>query len=73
MLPYIVWSAGIVFLTEIIKNQGLWTGVKKAIMSIINGTSFAFFIPLFGIYLSMPIISAIDEKYKDKVLLWGDI
>ena len=72
VLPFLVWSI-IALLYRIYYSKTIMLSQLnfKFVFNGIFGTSFLsiywFFIPLFIIYLIIPILSAIDEKKQDKV------
>ena len=74
-LPFIVWSIiGLLFRILYVKDINInqlnfsfiWNGIfNSEFISI-----YRFFIPLFIIYLFIPILSAVDDKYKKKIYIY---
>ena len=69
LIPFFFWS--IVAMLFRIKFYGYETNsIKDVISGIFNTNYFSiywFFIPLFAIYLSMPMLSAVSKEYRTKV------
>lgn len=63
VMPFLFWS----FVATITVGGGFSCGVKRFIISVINGSSlpvYWFFIQLFACYLSFPILGAIQDKRR---------
>lgn len=72
VVPFLCWS--IIWMLEC-HFVGEWSvgGIKGVIEGIINTTYnsvYWFFIPLFSIYLSMPLLSAINRELRNSVFLY---
>jgi len=72
-IPFLIWSAiGIIYMC--LKGAMTVTfdlaGLKNIILSILNVNVISiywFFVPLFGIYLCIPLFSAIKEELREQV------
>lgn len=73
-LPYLFWSFALYLFIIFAKYRSFSSVTIRKLFDIgLNGTSLDFFIPLFGIYLSMPIITAISKELREKVFVYAAI
>ena len=75
VIPFIIWSIfALLFRIYYIKNIDLNVVDAKYIFNGMLATNFLtiywFFIPLFIIYLVIPVLSAIDKKYRNSVFMY---
>ena len=73
LIPFLVWSAGGVVYKCI---MGWYTvefsfrGITTIILDILNVNVipiYWFFVPLFGMYLTIPLLAAVEQKYRESV------
>lgn len=73
-IPYLFWSFALYFFIVFAKYKSFSSVTVSELFNIgLNGDSLDFFIPLFGIYLSMPIITAINKDLRDKVFIYSAV
>lgn len=68
LIPFIVWSVFSIFYRYQICGWQ-YSGGRDLINGIINtkfNSVYWFFIPLFAVYMSIPLLSTIDQKYRIK-------
>ena len=67
VIPFILWSVIAGIFISLIRNQPFDFNVRHIIDNIINAKYFSiywFFPPLFAVYLSMPLIGAVQDKIR---------
>lgn len=75
LIPFLFWSVVALFYAAIVSNWQDWNPIH-IISNILNTrymSIYWFFIALFAIYLSIPILSAVDERLKMKVYKYAII
>ena len=71
-IPYLFWSFALYLFIVFAKYRSLSSVTIEKLFDVgLNGASLDFFIPLFGIYLSMPIIRAVNKKLREKVFVYA--
>ena len=75
VIPYIFWSffaiAYNIFFTGTIKTYDLtWTLIINKLLSGTSMEIYWFFIPLFYIYLAIPLFAMINDKYKKSIFIY---
>lgn len=73
-IPFVAWSFMDVFFFMFVYDDFRIIGVKEMISGLINTEwvgVYWFFIPLFTIYLSIPVISLIDEEKRIKIFWYA--
>lgn len=69
-IPFVAWSFIGLILNMLVHNEFRILGIKELISGLINTEwvgIYWFFIPLFAVYLSIPVISSISEEKRIKI------
>lgn len=72
VIPYLVWSVIAILYRRFVSG---WEreSLPKMIEGVFNNkyiSVYWFFMPLFAVYLSIPLLSAIDIRLRKKIFLW---